>query len=432
MAQPPPIITKFSKELSRILSDYLSNSELKDKRIPIKDRLAIKLMLTLNKKVYQNSLLFRDFSLSASEAFEDYILPCGDKKKLHIESIYYTQDVLAKRLTIVSKHKSSPTNLHLLLLMFFRYSEDRNWAGVKVKRKKTKPNTSDLYFKRTEKLLKQQCKRLINIGAVSKTYREKYGKLQLISGNNSAELVEEISLFDVIETTPLPLRKSLTDHPVWYPKLLERIILSLNEKYSLLRSCGLPPNLWHSELSVSKLRDLKQLKKLANSCQTGSKEVNTDSAYKQAFSVLLSETKKVAGFDDFISFAHSAVGRILLKIDTISFDGDSENGSNLADTYSSTANDPTEMQQGLSNLLTHYKNDFTAITAYFFEQALILQRPLYSENGIFNDIDFCLLIQSDNAYSHLEGEKLANKLIRTTERIIKKHMSIEDAKKWLD
>lgn len=50
MARPPYIINKFAEELSVTLSAYLTNSKLGDERFPLKDRLAIKLMLTLNKK----------------------------------------------------------------------------------------------------------------------------------------------------------------------------------------------------------------------------------------------------------------------------------------------------------------------------------------------------------------------------------------------
>ncbi len=121
MAQPPRIVTDFAIDLSRILADYLTNPELEDKRIPLKDRIAIKLMLTLNKHTYRRKLLFRDFSQKPADLLSEYYLPDGSVKKLHTECIYYTQDVLAKRLTIVSKHKSLATNLHLLLLMFFRY-----------------------------------------------------------------------------------------------------------------------------------------------------------------------------------------------------------------------------------------------------------------------------------------------------------------------
>ncbi len=442
MAQPPRIVTDFSKDLGGILADYLSNPELEDKRIPLKDRLAIKLMLTLNKKIYRDKLLFRDFSQKPSDLLEDYMIPDGSTKKLHIEAIYYTQDVLAKRLTIVSKHKSLPNNLHLLLLMLFRCSEDDNWLRTRIKRKKTSTCINDLYFKRTANKLKRQCKQLQKVGAVSKNYREKYGMFHFISGNNSAELVEEISLFDVIEAVPTPLKKSITKFPLitnetkkqhWYFRLLEHILLSLNEKYALLRSCGLPPFYWHeSGLSVSKLRALKQLKKMADLHQINGQQKDNYSAYQQAFLTMQNEKNKVAGFEGFIAFSHSAVGKALLKQDTVSFDGENEENYSVAETYSENKNNSTEMEAALKKLLSDYSGSFSEVTAYFFEQVLVLQRPLYSENGIFKDAEFCKAVKADEAFSNLEGEKLVNKIIRKTQSIIKKHITIEDAKKWLD
>jgi hypothetical protein len=429
MAQPPRIVTDFAIDLSRILTFYLTNPESEDKRIPLKDRLAIKLMLTLNKQTYRRKLLFRDFSQKPSDLLIEYYLPGGSTKKLHTECIYYTQDVLAKRLTIVSKHKSLPTNLHLLLLMFFRYSEDKKWLRTRIKRKKTKPCINDLYFKKTANVLKRQCQQLKNLGMVSKTYREKYGIFHFISGNNSTELVEEISLFDVIEVVPTPLVKSLTESPAWYIPLLERILVSLNESYGLLRSCGLPPHQWQGELSIGKLRALKQLKKTTDSYLITGDKKDIYSAYQQAFITMSNEKTKIAGFEDFTEFSQSVVGRALLKIDIISFD---DENTNLTDTYPDNENNSTEMETALKQLLIDHADSFTTVTAYFFEQVLILHRSLYSEDGVFNDSEFSNAIKADDTYSNLEGEKLADKLIRITQRIIKKYIDVEDAKVWLD
>ena len=92
--------------------------------------------------------------------------------------------------------------------MFFRYSEDDNWLRTRIKRKKNATCINDLYFKKTENILKRQCNQLKDMGTVSKTYREKYGIFHFISGNNSTELVEKISFFDVVEAIPTPLKRA--------------------------------------------------------------------------------------------------------------------------------------------------------------------------------------------------------------------------------
>ncbi len=313
--------------------------------------------------------------------------------------------------------------------MLFRYSEDEKWRRTRIKRKKTKSCINDLYFKKTANVLKRQCLQLKEMGMVSKTYREKYGIFHFISGNNSTELVEEISLFDVIEVIPTPLIKSLTESPAWYIPLLERVLVSLNENYSLLRSCGLPPHQWQGELSIGKLRALKQLKKTADSYLMTGEEKDIYSAYQQAFISMANEKTKIAGFEDFTEFSHSVVGRTLLKIDIISFD---DENNNLTDTYAENENNSIEMETALKQLLIDHADSFTTVTAYFFEQVLVCQRPLYSENGVFNDLQFSKALKTDDAYSNLKGEKLADKLIRITQRIIKKHIDVEEAKVWLD
>ena len=214
--------------------------------------------------------------------------------------------------------------------------------------------------------------------------------------------------------------------------MLERILLSLNEKYALLRGCGLTPNQWHEDLSVSKLRALRQLKKMADSYQASWQKKDNYAAFQQAFSTMQNEKAKIAGFEDFIAFSHSAVGRALLKMEMVSFDDVTEDNYSLSESYSKNENNSTEMETALKKLLVDHADRFTDVTAYFFEQVLILQRPLHSENGVFDDAEFCKALKADDAYFNLEGENLANKLIRTTERIIKKHINIKDARKWID
>ncbi len=419
-AQPPRIITNLAKDLSRILADYLTNPELDNKRIPLNDRLAIKLMLTLDKQVYRRELLFRDYSQTS---YVDCYLPDGRKKKVCTESMNYLSDVLTKHLTIVSKHKSLPTNLHLLLLMFFRYSKNESWLRTRIKRQHKPPMINDLYFKKTANVLKRQCDQLQEMGKVSKTYRKKYGCFHLMSGNSSAELVEEISLFDTVEAAPLPLRNNFTESPAWYVPLLERILVSLNESYGLLRSCGLPPNQWQSklsdgQLSIGKLRALKQLKKMSDNCLKVGDEKDTHSAYQRAFLSLSIDKAKLAGFESFEAFTHSEIGNALLKVDLFSLD-EEEREQYLLDSTSLNEGVSVEINDALKKLLIDHLESFTPVTAYFFEQVIILGGAI---DKALKTPKFLKLLSAEEKYADLTDEALKEKLTKMTEKTIKKHL----------
>jgi hypothetical protein len=426
--KPPRIITIFAKNLGTILADYLSNPSLLNQRIPLKDRLTVKVMLSLNKNFYRRELLFRDYSQTPSDLLLDYVMPNGHLEKLHIESIYYTEEILSRRLTIVSKQKSLPSNLHMLLLMLCRYNVDNHWLNTRIKRRFSESRFQEEFFEKTAVISEKQCQALKDVGAVSKTYRKKYGILHLISGKNSVELIEAISLFDLLEVLPSPLKREIKSPPRWFIPLVERILSSLNENYGLLRSCGLPPQKWQGELSIGKLRDLKLLKRTADHHLKTGEQQELSLAYQQAFTEIQTlKTKKVlkqakiAGFYDFLEFSQSKVGVTLLKTEFSSFDEACQDNHNFSDTLAASEHQSSEMDNALKTLLENYSHDFNPLTAYFFEHVLILQRPLYSEKGLFNDIQFRRLIAADANYSTLEDEKLTDKIIQKIKVIMQKH-----------
>jgi hypothetical protein len=418
--------------LAHIIADHLTTPK-NNNRHSLKDQFVIKLMFTLSKtELYRKNLLFRDYSKESAEVWEDFILPNGNLQKLHTESIYYVQAVLGRRLTIVAKRKSFPTNLHFLLLMLCRYSLDNNWLKTRIKRKPAQIACINApFFQTIEKILKRQCQQLKNIGAVSKTYREQYGTLSLIVGENRAEVVEEISLFDVIEAVPAPLTPAIQKLPVWYVPLVEHILISLNENYGLLRSCGLSPQEWGEEISIGKLRELKKLKKMAdNYLKLGTKKT-LYTAYQQAFLTLQQDKGKIAGFVDFLDFAHSKVGVTLLQVEFVPLFSDDEESENLCEKIVAPEYNSVEMENGLEKLLVDYARSFSPLTAYFFKQALILQRPLQGENGVLNDAGFLTLVAVYEDYVKLEPDQLADKLIQKIKVIIAKYSHFDNPTDWL-
>ncbi|MEQ1637766.1 MAG: hypothetical protein ABL903_13865 [Methylococcales bacterium] len=426
--RPPEIITHLARQVSHILADYLSNPELLNKRHALEDRCAVKLILTLSKsEKYRQELLFRDYRLDHDELWIDLNLLDGSTQKAYAESEFYVQAVLGKRLQLVAKHKSFPTNLHFLLLMLCRYSLDTNWLKTWVKRKRNSgAEIYDVFFSKIAKKLQGQCRGIKQESAIAKNLRERFGDLYLSVGRNRAVIPAEITLFNVIETIPTPLNETIKNLPVWYAALIERILLSLNEGYGLLRACGLPPQAFWDELSIGKLRELKHLKNLAEAYMESTTKSSRYDAYEKAFNALLSQkttprakdqpaqdkNTKIAGFEDFFDFAGSTVGACLLHTQFLSDADTMEGEKNYTESIPATEPRNTDLELDLENLAKTHANDFTPVTQYFFEQALIKQRPQNGPDNFFNDAQFRKLVAADKNYAHLDDNKLALKLIQ--------------------
>ena len=420
--KPPEIITRLARQLRKVIVDELTGTDVHSQRHPLKDRFAIRLMQTLSASpLFREELLFRDYHLDSAERWLDYVLPNGKSQKLHTESIYFVQAVLGRRLTIVSQHKSLPNNLHLLLLMLCRYSLDGQWLKARIKRRLgVLPVFQDSFFLTVAKRLQRQCAKLKPIGAVSCSIRERYGPLYLIAQHNHEELPEALSLFDVLDACPAPLNTALNLPPPWFLPLLERLLVSLNSYYGLLRSCGLPPQQWGETVSIGKLTELKELKKTADAYLDSGGLTRLHDAYQQAFA----ELKPCAGFADFYDFAGSAVGAAMLQIPIVPFSADPEQGVDFTETIASDQHSSPELDQALANLLENHADSFTPVTAYFFQQAVVLQKPVYGEDGVLNDPFLRDLLADDPAYSRLPADKQLAKLLQRIGLLVTKHSGL--------
>lgn len=440
--KPPEIITHLARHLSHILAEYLSNPDLGNKRHPLKDRLAVKLMLTLSQtKLYREELLYRDYN-QQHEVWVDFVLPGGGIQKLHTESIFYVEAVLGKRLQLVAKHKSFPTNLHFLLMMLCRYSVEVQWLRTWVKRKRDcTAETHDIFFGRAAKILQSQTRSVTQESAITKNLRERFGDLYLSVGHNRAAILAEMTLFQVVEAVPTQLNPAIKALPAWYPALLERILLSLNESYGLLRSCGLPPQEFWDEMSIGNLRELKKLKALAEKyLQSGAKKNRYD-AYEQAFTDILNgkntanaqdqtakdKQGKVAGFENFLEFAGSKVGVCMLRIFPESLD--TEDGEDpKPEPTASSENLSEESKQRLKDFLQVYDACFTPAVRYYYEQSLIENRPPNGPDSFLQDAECIRLVAAEKKYASLDNEQLQTQLFQAMVAILKK----KNFQDWLD
>jgi len=191
------------------------------------------------------------------------------------------------------------------LLSFYQKSSlDYRWHYSFIARSLRPFNVNkevEIFFKPIADILALQCQRLgTKYGEISKRRRLQFGCYGLRAENNYAEVAEELGLDDVLDALPVPLR------PQKEPPLeLLRVIESLNERYGLLRSCGLPPEEWmtRTELSIDQLKQFKQLLKRTKDRQKNG--MDHWPACRDSFEELKAGDIKFIGyatFDDFYFF----------------------------------------------------------------------------------------------------------------------------------
>lgn len=432
--QPPTIITTLARQLSRILTDYLCRPELNLDRHSLAERVYIKLLLTLSQsKLYHSQLLFRDFGLEHAATQEAFTFN-GRTLLVHSECKFYLETLLSKPLAIIAKHKSLPTNLHMLLLMLCRNHIHPVWRHTRIKRRQTTlGHLPEAFFRPCADRLKQLIQNTKQLGEVDKHYQQRYGKLYLIVGQNQAEIPGAMSLFNVLGALPLPLNPSLHERaPHWYLALIERILLALNEEYGLLRSCGLAPQEFLGKLSIGRLRSLKSLKDNAEVLITEQRLAHSD-AYARAFKQLYAQQNdgaegkkhKFAGYEDFDAFAGSEVGMRMLRIALISLTVEDESSAEFDPPAVLAANHP-ELQVQMASLLTRFPQSFNPVTAYFFNATIVLQLPIYGQDGVLVDSQFQTLLAKDKTYAQLTQEQAVERLIRKIKNIIAQQQTDDD------
>jgi hypothetical protein len=259
----------------------------------------------------------------------------------------------------------------------------------------------------------------------------------LVRGDCCAEVPEEMALFEVLEALPLPLMPDFAEDPE-LQRMLVRVLDALNERYTLLRSCGLDPELWHDrdEPSIARLREMKQLRKPAEEMmRLGIEDDNVD-AYRRAFNQLKGREKQLAGCATFDEFATTEHGMAMLRYaslsldDLIATDGDGEEWvrhETLADPDAVDVEEAVTRRRAAgqwAQLLIDDRPDwFDPLMAYFFREVIGNERTIHGapgDPGVLRDEEFRGLIESYPELAILDEGELADQLCQRAEAIIKR------------
>jgi hypothetical protein len=259
-----------------------------------------------------------------------------------------------------------------------------------------------------------------------------FGPYWLNVQSSSVQVAEEFALVHVLRATPFPLLESFycpktevfdKDWQIAFSRVLE----TLNDRYGLLRSLGLKPELWLDRekpseygdevenlknmklvLSTNNLQELLVLKNRVSANQGLEDLANLlsiEMAYHQAFDNLKGSAKKWGGFESFFDFRNSEVGHHLLGLALEEIDVEQYIGEEDVSQLNHPLDEYT-VQQRMRDLVEDQPELFDPVMAYFFLEALGRQRSLFGPDGILEESEFRELISDTTEYSSLSDEAL--------------------------
>lgn len=406
-----------------------------------RDRLHLAILLTLSRRIYVENLLYRDYRVDRDSQWYTWSLPDGSSARIHEQGIVYLHKVLSRRPKLARRLREEPGNMHLLLRVLARHGPaEHGWRAVEVRRDKelvARGEAPDFVDHLALELAAQRARLGDDYSEDSKRRRREYGPIWLIRGECSAELPEELSMFDVVEAAPVPLHHEFTDdHEV--QRLLVRVLDALNERYMLLRACGLDPEVWHDrdEPSIGRLREMKQLRKPADELMRLSIEDDNIAAYRRAFDDLKGAAKQFAGHASFDDFVASEAGMAMLRYASLSLDepiATDDEGEQWARHETMADPDAEDVEETVTRrraagqwveLLIDDRPDwFDPLMSHFFAEVLGKGRTVHpgsGDAGVLNDPELRALIDSYPELKALDEGALADELCQRAEAIIKR------------
>ena len=428
--------------LDRLALDMLGILQQCLMRAPLdRDRLHLAILLTLSRRVYVESLLYRDYRVDRDSQWYSWSLPDGSEARIHEQGIVYLHKVLARRPKLARRLRDEPGNMHFLLCFLCRYGPAAyGWRTVALRRDKRLAASGvapDFVGHLALELAALRERLGAGYGVDSARRRAEYGPIWLIRGDCTAELPEEMSFFDVVEAVPVPLDGEFVEDAE-VQRILVRVLDALNERYMLLRACGLDPELWHDrdEPSIARLREMKQLRKPAEELMRTGIEDDNVAAYRRAFGELKGGEKEFAGCAGFDEFATSEAGMAMLRYASLSLDepiATDDEGEEWARHETVADPDAEDVEESVIRrraagqwvelLIADRPDWFDPLMHHFFAQVLGQGRPLYAgpgDAGVINDPELRTLIDSYPELKVLDEGTLAEELCRRAEAIIKR------------
>ena len=434
----------------------LLNEELRLARRPgrhIGERLALRIHDILCRAHYRDKLLFRDFGC---ERGGQWLRPAGvtegepepdsrgsPKGAVYMPAQAYIALVISRRLKLAKKLKGAPTNMHCLLAALVAHGpEAEGWPQVSIARAPEcpeDPQQQPEYFRPVARALAHSCKVLGRAyGADSAAARKQLGPYWLCIERAAAEVAEELNLWDCVSAVPVPVERDL-DQATLYA--LADALSSLNRRYALLRACGLDPEDWYDDdsLSIDNLRDLSALRDAAAERRAnpdGTAEESVEIAYRKAFEHLKGDQGTYGGFHGFDrvpdpknprqrAFAGSPVGEQMMHGGGASLDAavrkdedavaliDLIDPQGQIDTSDLTTEQREQLAVDLPRILAECPGlQRDRVLGYVADQCLLGRRPIHGPEGVLADSRLRELVDRSRTYPATDDEALISAIER--------------------
>lgn len=439
------VVDRLCVDLLRILAQEFASTARGD-------RCVLALLVTLSRRVYREGLLYRSQGEVAADAWLNLPSPDGAPVRIHQRALSYYDLVLGRRLSLARRLGTQPTNMHRLAEALLRHAPaDHPWKDARIARQhdaggaapaSANDGGAAMAFARAARPLQRQIKALgDDYSAVSVTQRAAAGPITLIAKGGSAEMPEELSLFDVLDLVPRPLDPAwLNDSDV--QKLLARCLDSLNERFMLLRGCGLDPDDWYQrdEPSIAVLRDLRRLKQTARQLESAEAGMTWPIACRSAYERLAEPGKSFAGSRDFAELSRSEWGMTVLGGAMLSLDqplGDGENAGHLGDLLPdpgaegdfAAAEARIDLIAWVERLDQRPNSPFTPALRLFFRDVLAQDKALFAPPsgaypGLLQHGELREALDADPVYAALDERARAERLYHDAERLIRRHLTL--------
>lgn len=432
----PPILLAFSRAVQDLLQAELQRPRCRVGQM--EERLALGILRILSRRLFREQLLFRDYRHGADEQwatlYEDTAgAPSATgQTRLYRPAQAYLGLVLSRRLHVARKAPEEPTSMHRLLEGLAMHGPAaEGWPQARVARWRDPPTASASApdFAAVAEILRGQVESLASQcnDPGSRDRRKQYGAFWLTIPDAAAEVAEELSLWDCCRAVPVPIERAL-DNAV--RARLTDVLSALNSRYALLRSCGLDPEHWYDDetLSIYNLRDLKRLREAVTTGAATSPDIPIETLYAQAFAQLKGNGKRLAGFGAFTpgldeeerAFACSPVGIQMMHGELRSLNGpatSSDEGPVLQDLLDADACwddgrtaadvDPLDLRAAVDGC-RGLRDD---PVLHWCAQALLLaQRSVHGPDGILADAAFRQLVSQSGRYRATDDEALLNRI----------------------
>ncbi|MGI9302237.1 MAG: hypothetical protein ACR2RB_05950, partial [Gammaproteobacteria bacterium] len=449
------IVDCLAADLLDLLTECLTETRID------RDKLDVGMLLILSRRCYINGLLFRDYG---EEQHAQYSSIGGER--IHDQAITYVYQVLGRKLTLAQNLLDRATNMHLLFQNLCRSAKATGWEQTEVRRDRegrSRNEDRDGFGFVAGELKRQRADLGNDFSSISKRRRIEFGPLWLTVADASTQAPEEMSLFDVLTALLLPLHNNFAEVKEIRLRFL-RVIESLNERYMLLRSCGLDPSDWaeRAEPSINVLKEMKKLRdnakrflhldalvksttssadrqyvagdvigdmlssglagkkyavirKLLNEDRSAWKlfaeRTDEQQVYATLFDALKGEQKKFAGSTTFMELVGTEHGMTMFR-NSLDELHDETSTDDMDETEFTVNIDQTE---SIRQLTIRYAEQFDPVMNYFFNQVLGEGRRLHVA---LVDPDFRHRIDDHPDYNGLSDGELAGQLYANAENII--------------